>query len=108
MIAALFLVLLDAAVELVGEGVYRGVHVLLGGIGMDRVAAHVQGGFGSLSQLLDCQHAVDINDVIEVSDDSLELFLYVVAEGRGDLDVMTGDAQLHSRLHSSADMKGFT
>src|SRR2546427_11874152 len=52
-IGALFLVLLDAAIELVGEQVDRGVHVLFGRVRVDVVAAHVQGRLGLLPQLLD-------------------------------------------------------
>src|SRR5690348_11009903 len=63
----LFLVLEDAAVELVGQQVYGGVHVFLGGVGMDGVAAHMQGGFGLLSEFLDREHAVHVDDVVEMA-----------------------------------------
>ena len=53
MIGELFLVLLDAAVELVGEGVDGGVHVLLDGIGVDGPAIEQDGGFGFVAQFLD-------------------------------------------------------
>src|SRR5579859_475877 len=60
MICALLLVLLDAAVQLVRQQVDGRVHVLLGGVGVDGAAAHVQGRLGLLSQLLHRQHAVHV------------------------------------------------
>src|SRR5262245_23583483 len=61
---AFFLVLLDAAVELVGQQVNGRVHVLLGGVGVYRAAAHVQCRFRLLSQLLHRQHAVQVDDPV--------------------------------------------
>src|SRR5579871_6331444 len=49
---ALFLVLHQAAVDLVGQQVDGGVHVLFGGVRVDGAAAYVQGDFGFLAQLL--------------------------------------------------------
>src|SRR5215469_7894109 len=40
-VVAFFLVLLDAAIELVGEQIDSRVHVFLGGVGVYGVAAHV-------------------------------------------------------------------
>ena len=36
-----------------------------------------------------------VDDLIEVPHDALELLLHVTAQRRGDLDVMTGDVELH-------------
>jgi hypothetical protein len=36
-----------------------------------------------------------VDDEIEVSHDAVEFLLHVAAHGCRDLDVMTGDAQLH-------------
>src|ERR1044072_2376583 len=63
----LFLVLEHAAVELVGQQVYGGVHVFLGGVGMDGIAAHMQGGFGLLSEFLDGEDAMHVDDVVEMA-----------------------------------------
>ena len=98
MIGELFLVFLDAPIELVGQQVDGGIHVLFRGIGMNRVAADVQRRFGLLSQLLHRQHTVNVDDLIEVPRDALELLLHVSAQGRSDLDMMAGDVELHSRL----------
>ena len=65
-VGALFLVLLDAAVELVGQQVDGGVHVFFGGVGVDRVAADVQRRLGLLSQLLHRQHTVHVDDLVEM------------------------------------------
>src|SRR6185437_2854871 len=52
MVRHLLLVLLDASIELVGQEIDGGIHVFLGRVRMDRIAAHVQGSFGLLSQFL--------------------------------------------------------
>ena len=95
MIGQLFLVLAHPSLELVGQRVDRGVHVAFAGQGMNGLAADVQRRFGLVLQLLDGQHEMRVDDVIEVSHDAVEFLLHVAAHGCGDLDVMTGDAQLH-------------
>jgi hypothetical protein len=74
-----FLVLDDAAVELVGQQVDGGVHVFLGGLGMDGVAAHMQCGFGLLSELLNGENAMHVDYVIEMTRNTFELLLDVRA-----------------------------
>src|SRR5688572_3683728 len=95
LVGLLFLVLEHAAVELVGQQVYGGVHVLFGGIGMDGAAAHMQGGFGLLSELLHRQDTMHVDHVIEMPGNALELLLHVGAHGRGYFDMVTGKRQLH-------------
>src|SRR6185295_4554741 len=95
LVGLLFLVLEHAAVELVGQQVDGGVHVFLGGVGMDRIAAHVQRGFGLLSELFNGKYAVHVDDVVEMAGDTLELLFDVAAHRRGDFDMMTGKRQLH-------------
>src|SRR6185312_4440927 len=98
MIGELFLVFLDAPIELVGHQVDGRIHVLFRGICVNRAAADVQRRFGLLSQFLHRQHTVNVDDLIEVASDALELPLHVDAQGRGDLHVMAGDVELHTRL----------
>src|SRR4029077_596372 len=74
-VGALFLVFLDAAVQFVRQQIDGGVHVRFGCIGVDGAAAHVQRGFGLLSQLLYRQHTVHVDDLIKVSADAFELLL---------------------------------
>ena len=62
-----------AAVELVGQQIDGGVHVFLGGVGVDRVAANMQGGFGLLSKFLNGQYTVHIDDVVEMTRNAFEL-----------------------------------
>ena len=97
-IGELFLVLLDAAVELVGERVDGGVHVLLDGVGVHGAAVQQHGGFGFVAQLLDGQDAMNVYDVVRVPDDAVQLFLDIALHRRGDIDVVTGDVQLHGSL----------
>src|ERR1700739_293615 len=77
MVCHLFLVLLDASIQLVGEQIDGGVHVLLGRVRMDRVTAHVQGRLGLLSQFLHRQYAMHVDDLLEMSSDALELLLHI-------------------------------
>src|SRR6187431_640410 len=67
LVGFLFLVLEHAAVELVGQQVDGGVHVFLGGVGMDGIAAHMQGGFGLLSEFLNGEDAMHVDDVVEMA-----------------------------------------
>src|SRR5262245_18203270 len=66
------LVLDDTPIELVGEQVDGGVHVFLGGFGVHGIAAHMQSGFGLLSELLNCQHAMHVDNVVEMTRNPLE------------------------------------
>ena len=98
MIGELFFVLLHAPIELVGKGVDGGVHVRLDGIGVNGAAAQQDGGFGFVAQFLDGEDAMNVYDVVRVPDDAVELFLDVALEGGSDIDVVTGDVQLHGSL----------
>src|ERR1044071_1656220 len=89
LVGLLFLVLEHAAVELVGQQVDGGVHVFLGGIGMDGIAAHMQRGFGLLSELLNRQHAMHVDYVVEMARNPFEFLFDVRAHRRGDFDMMT-------------------
>src|SRR5690349_24725265 len=71
-VGLLFLVLQHAAVELVGQQVDGGVHVLFRGIGMNGISAHMQGGFGLLSELLNRQDAMHVDYVVEMAGRSEE------------------------------------
>ena len=53
---------------------------LFGRVGVDRVAAHVQGGLGLLSQFLHRQDAVHVDDLIEMARDALEFLFDVAAQ----------------------------
>src|SRR5450432_2782500 len=66
MIGGLFLVFLDAAIELVGEGVDGGVHVGLGCIGIDLVSPQHERGLGLMAEFFDGEHAVHIDELLEV------------------------------------------
>src|SRR5262249_18767901 len=89
------LVLDHAAIELVGQQVYGGVHVFLGGIGMDGITANVQRGFGLLSELLNRENTMHVDYVVEMTRNPFELLFHVRAHRLGDFDMMTGKRQLH-------------
>src|SRR5690606_5884810 len=94
MIRDLFLVLRDLTVELVGEVVDRGVHVALGGLGMDRCAADVDGRLRLMDKLLYGQDAVDARHIVEMTFQLLEAGRNVVAQRVRDVDVMPGYRQI--------------
>src|ERR1700704_5166416 len=84
-----FLVFDDAPVELVGEQVDGGVHVFLGGVGVDGITAYMQSGFGLLSEFLNSQHAMHVDYMVEMARNSLEFLFDVRAHRRGYFDMMT-------------------
>src|ERR1700719_4641597 len=74
-----FLVFLDASVKFVGEGVDGGVHVIFGGVRVDLVSPEHEGGFGLVAEFFDREHAVNVDELIEVPRDALELLENVSA-----------------------------
>src|SRR5882672_1717790 len=106
MVRELFLALLHPPVELVDERVDRGVHVAVDGVGMDAPARERQRRFGLVSQFLDGEHAVYVDDVIEMPRDALELLLDVALERRRDFHVMTAEIELHRLLLFWAGLRG--
>src|SRR5690606_12726792 len=85
-VGLLLLVLLNLTVELVGHGVDGRVQIGILALDEDVLAAHVQGDFGLLLELLDRQDHAGAGDVVEVADDAVELGSHVVANGGGDFD----------------------
>src|SRR6202044_3155549 len=69
---------------------------------MDGGSAYMQRRFGLLSQLFNRQYAVHVQHLIVVPADALEFLLDITPHGLGDLDMMAGDVELHSRLLSAA------
>src|SRR5271168_4189449 len=67
MVGGLFLVLLDASIELVGEGVDRGVHVGFGGVGVDLVSPQHESGFGLVAESFDGEDAVNVDELFEMA-----------------------------------------
>src|SRR5262245_40157749 len=97
-VGELFLVLLDAPIQLVRQRIDGRVHVLVGRIGVDAPAAHLDRRFRLLPQLLDRQDAMHVDQRLEVARDPLELLRDVAAERGRDLDVVTGQVELHGSL----------
>src|ERR1700722_5615046 len=72
MVGGLFLVLFDAPIELVGQGVDGGIHVVFSCIAVDLVSPHHESGLGLVAEFFDGEDAVNIDDLFEVSGDALE------------------------------------
>src|SRR5205814_1439133 len=87
---ALLLVPQNLAVELVGQRIDRGVHVGLDALGVDLLAADVKVGGDLLPELVDRQHDIDVDHVVEVPRYTLKLGRYVFANGGRDQEVMAG------------------
>ena len=77
-------------IELVGERIDRRVHVGLDAFGVDFLAANVEIGGDLLSELVDRQHDVHIDHVVEVARHALKLGCHVFANGGGDQQAMAG------------------
>src|ERR1700674_184413 len=71
-VRGLFLVFLDASIELVGQGVDGGIHVVFGGIRVDFVSPQHEGGFGLMAEFFDGEHTVNVDELFEVPRDALE------------------------------------
>ncbi len=65
---------------------------------MDHRAADAQRRLSPVLELLDRQHAVHVDDLVEMPHHAVELPLDVAAQGRGDVNVVAGELQLHDLL----------
>src|SRR5271165_2606048 len=77
---ALLFVLEHLAVKLVGKCVDRRVHVRLDAFGMDLLATYMQVGCDLLPELVDREHDVDVDDVVEMAGQSHQFDGYVGAD----------------------------
>ena len=82
--------LLHAAVELGRQRVDGGIHVGLGGVGVDLVATQQHGGFGLVAQMFDSQHAMDVDQLFVVSGNAFELLEDVATHGFSYFHMMAG------------------
>src|SRR5439155_18767569 len=95
---ALLLELEHLAIELVRERVDRCVHVRLDAFGVDVLAAHVQIGRYLLPELVDGEHDIDVDDVVEVTRQPLQLGRHVGADRRRDVEMMAAQVRIHPGL----------
>jgi len=56
----------QGAIEFVGERVDRRIHVVFGRLGVDLVSPQHEGCFCLVAELLDREHAVNIDELFEV------------------------------------------
>src|SRR6266567_2794966 len=94
----LFLVSDHLAIELVGQRVDRRVHVGIDAFGVDVLAADVKVGGDLLPELVDREHDIDVDHVIEMPGDAVELRRHVIADRRCDHEMMAGQVQIHPAL----------
>src|ERR1700722_9204613 len=79
MIGGLFLVVLDASIELVGQCVDGGVHIGLGCIGVDFIPSQHESRFGLVTEFLHREHAVDIDQLFEMPGNAFKFLEYISA-----------------------------
>src|SRR5690606_36566350 len=108
MVGDLFLVLDHLPVKLVGHQIDRSIHIPIGAIGVNVLALEVHGDFGLVQRLLDRQDHVRAGDIVEVPDDAIQLLLGIVADGGSDVDVVTGDVQVHGASWSYRVLRRLT
>jgi hypothetical protein len=94
-VTGLFLVFDHLAIQLVGQEVNGGIHVVAIGVGMDLRALGGNRAFGLVPVLLHLENDTGAGDVIEVALDPANLLIYVSAQGVGDFNVLTGNGNLH-------------
>src|SRR5574343_2015645 len=95
MILHLLLVLQDLAVELVKQAVDGGVEIIAGFFDMEVLAGDVDRHFRQLLELLDREYDADAGNLVEVTQDGLQLVFDIFAQGGGDFDVVTTELQIH-------------
>jgi hypothetical protein len=86
----------DLAVEFVDEQVDSGVKIFAGGFAMNVFAAQMHGDFGFLPQGLYREHDLGIDNVIEMSQHTRQFVHDIGPDGRGDVEMATANAQVHT------------
>ena len=94
------LVTADLAVELVDQLIDRGIEIFAGVLDEDVLALDMQRDLGLLTsflltELLDGQQHVDVDDLVEVARDAIHLREHIFPQGGRDVEVMTADRQIH-------------
>ncbi|RAP60899.1 hypothetical protein A6B37_21280 [Achromobacter sp. HZ01] len=98
MASYLVLVLDDLTVDLVCQKIYGRIEIFIGSFTMNVLTAQTHGDFGSMPQGLYREHDLGIDDVIEMPQHSRQFVHDIFPDGRGDVEVTTADAQVHSVL----------
>lgn len=95
------LVLEHLAIQLVDQAVDGGVQVLGEVFDMDDITLEPQIDFGTLALVflggfLDTKYHRNIDDLVKVADDAVEFVMDILAQGLTDIDMVSGDHQIHS------------
>lgn len=98
MVLDLGLVLDDLAIDLVGQKVDGSVEIFIARFAVDVLAGKADGHFGGMLKLLDGEHDLRVDDVVEVATDTCHLVDGVFADGGCDFQMTTTDAQVHKTL----------
>src|SRR6202021_2851914 len=96
MVGGLFFVFLDASIQLVGQGIDGGIHVVFSRIAVDLVSPQHEGGLGLVAEFFDREHAMNVDGLLEVLRKAFDFLDYVGAQCVGDFHMMTAEIELHS------------
>src|SRR6185436_15686615 len=88
------------AIELVDQQVDRRVQVGILAFAVDVLAAHVQRHFSLLPQLVHCEDHVRVDHVVEMPDHASKLGVDVLADRRGDVELVAADVEVHASTPS--------
>ena len=83
-----FFVFSDSSIEFVYQTINRGIHIFLNGIGVNRVAIHIDGSLRLMPELFDCKDAVYVRYKIKMPFYFFDFALYISAQRIGYFDVM--------------------
>src|SRR5271165_1744486 len=94
-VGGLFFVFLHAAIELVGQGIDGGIHVRFSCIGIDLVPAQHESGLRLVAKSFDREHAVDVDQLLEMPGDAFEFLDDVGVKRFRDFHMMAAEIELH-------------
>jgi hypothetical protein len=94
----LLLMLDDLPIQLVYQPIYGRIHVVMGHIGKDIRPIDLYCGFGLLALFFHSEYDMNVDYVVKVAFKSFELGADVIAHGVSDIDMMTGNIDLHGLL----------
>lgn len=93
----LFFLFDELAVEFICQHVNCCIKIFGLGVGENLTACQADSGFGLLSLLFNAQDDIHVIYPVKVPFQSVELADYIVAQGIGDIDMVTTNVDLHSK-----------
>src|SRR6185437_7910705 len=98
LVGDLFAVFAQLGDQLVEQHVDGGIHVGLGGLGMQGTADHAQGAVGALLELVEGEHDHETFELVVEAGEAVELGGGVIAQRGSDFNLLAAELELHGRL----------